>query len=63
MVFNELGAAPASDPCLLYTSGDAQCQHRQDDLLFRAQIVLAQAQDRLFAGEELQDPRLSLIHI
>ena len=40
-----------------HKGGDAQCQHRQDDLLFRAQIVLAQAQDRLFAGEEPQDPR------
>ena len=39
-----------------HKGGDAQRHHRQDDLLFRAHIVLAQAQDGLFAGEEVQDP-------
>ena len=39
-----------------HKGGDAQRHHRQDDLLFRAHIVLAQAQDGLFAGEEAQDP-------
>ena len=36
--------------------GDAQRQHRQNDLLFRAQVVSAQAQDGLFAGEKADDP-------
>ena len=39
-----------------HKGGDAQRHHRQNDLLFRAHIVLAQAQDGLFAGEEVQDP-------
>ena len=39
-----------------HKGGDAQRHHRQDDLLFRAHIVLAQAQDGLFAGEEVQNP-------
>ncbi len=41
---------------IITKGGDAQRHHRQNDLLFRAHIVLAQAQDGLFAGEEVQDP-------
>ena len=39
-----------------HKGGDAQRHHRQNDLLFQAHIVLAQAQDGLFAGKEAQDP-------
>ena len=40
-----------------HKGGDAQCQHRQDDRFFQPEKRPAQVQDRLFAGEELQDPR------
>ena len=39
-----------------HKGGDAQRHHRQDDIALRAQIVPAQAQEGLFAGEEAQDP-------
>ena len=39
-----------------HKGGDAQSHHRQDDIALRAQIVPAQAQDGLFAGEKADDP-------
>ena len=39
-----------------HKGGDAQRHHRKDDIALRAQIVPAQAQEGLFAGEEAQDP-------